>query len=94
MRVIAIVDGYAGDMFGTIKVINKGSIYHVTGSYKAEELQARFPDVPRHDLKGEYYSLLETAPDAVHATHQFLEIPDDDMLSETKKEETLLHNIN
>jgi hypothetical protein len=94
MRVIAIVDGYAGDMSDPIKVINKGSIYHVTGSYTAKELQDKFPNIPRHDLKGEYYSLLETAPDAVHATDQFLEIPDDDMLSETKKEETLLHNIN
>ena len=94
MRVIAIVDGYDGTIFNPIKVINKGSIYHVTGSYTAEELESRFPDVPPGFLNGEYYSLLETAPNAAHATHQFLEIPDDDLLSETKKEETLLHNIN
>lgn len=94
MRVIAIVDGYAGDMRDPIKVINKGSIYHVTGSYTAEQLEAMNPSVPKGFLNGDYYMLLETSAYQVHATHQFLEIPDDDMLSETKKEETLLHNIN
>jgi hypothetical protein len=41
---------------------------------------------------GTWYSFLEL--EGCHHGIRFLEIPDDDMLSETKLEETILHNQN
>ena len=94
MRVIAIVDGYSGTYTHPIKVINKGSIYHVTGSFTAEDLHKLEPSAPPGTFREKYYSLLETSSNAVHWAEQFLEIPDDDLLSEAKKEEFILHNQN
>ena len=94
MRVIAIVDGYSGTYSHPIKVINKGSIYHVTGSFTAEDLHKLDPSAPPGAFREKYYSLLETSGTGIHWTEQFLEIPDDNILSSEKIEETILHNQN
>lgn len=90
MRVICIENSvwYDGPHKGE-PCAHKGSIYHVTGTMEGSEMRARFGH-PFAD--GTWYSFLEI--EGCHHGIRFLEIPDDDMLSETKLEETILHNQN
>lgn len=81
MRVICIesttwVHGVPVEHLGTVS-IQKGNIYHVTGSVDGETIRKE-TNLPF--ALGTWYELLEVP--GIHHSMRFLEIPDDDVYKE------------